>query len=71
MENRWERDNVKVKTINVIRKELVKQTLYEVDIQLVPFFVDKNNTELKGYFAKILKVADVKNDGVESEEEED
>ena len=71
----WKTDKketmLKVKTINVIRKELVKETLYDIEIQLVPFFVDKKKTELKGYSAKVLKVADVKNDGVESDEEEE
>ena len=71
----WKTDKketmLKVKTINVIRKELVKETLYDIEIQLVPFFVDKQKTELKGYSAKVFKVADVKNDVVESEEEEE
>ena len=71
----WKTDKketmLKVKTVNVIRKELVKETLYDIDIQLVPFFVDKDKTELKGYSAKVLRVADVKNDGVESDEEEE
>jgi hypothetical protein len=71
----WKTDKketmLKVKTLNVIRKELVKETLYDIEIQLVPFFVDKQKTELKGYSAKVFKVADVKNDVVESEEEEE
>ena len=71
----WKTDKketmLKVKTINVIKQDLVKETLYDIEIQLVPFFVDKQKTELKGYSAKVFKVADVKNDVVESEEEEE
>ncbi len=62
---------LKVKTEKVCRKDLMRKDVYEVDIQLVPFFVDNKKTELKGYSAKILKALDVKNDVFESEEEED
>ena len=61
----------KVKQVKVYRKDLVKQSLYELDIELIPFFTDKDGKELKGYSAKVNKVVDVKNDGVESDEEED
>ena len=61
----------KVKQVKVYRKDLVKQSLYELDIELIPFFTDKDGKELKGYSAKVIKVVDVKNDGVESDEEEE
>ena len=71
----WKTDKnemmLKVKQVKVCRKDLVKQTLYDLDIALIPFYTEKDGKELKGYTAKVLKALDVKNDGVESEEEED
>ena len=71
----WKTDKnemmLKVKQVKVCRKDLVKQTLYDLDIALIPFYTEKDGKELKSYTAKVLKALDVKNDGVESEEEEE
>ena len=71
----WKTDKkemmLKVKETKVYRKDLVKQSLYELDIELTPFFTEKDGKELKGYTAKVLRALDVKNDGIESDEDED
>ena len=71
----WKTDKneimLKVKQVKVYRKDLVKQSLYELDIELTPFFTEKDGKELKGYTAKVLRALDLKEDGLESDEEED
>ena len=71
----WKTDKneimLKVKQVKVYRKDLVKQSLYELDIELIPFFTEKDGKELKGYSAKVLRALDLKEDGLESDEEED
>ena len=60
----------KVKEIKTNRKGLTPKTLYECDIELVPYYGDKPECALKGYSAKLTNIRDVKEvDSFASEED--
>ena len=60
----WDTDKeetmLKVKDIRTKRKDLLRKHLYECDVELVPYFGDKPECALKGYFAKLTNIRDVK-----------
>ena len=71
----WNTDDnemmLKIKTKHIKRDDLVKNTCYICDLELIPFYVEKTANELKGYYAKVKLILHVAQLGPVSSEEEE
>ena len=67
----WKTDKneimLKVKTKHVDKNDLVKDMLYDCNVELVAYFEEKS-VELKGYYAKMRCIKDVKEIEVSDED---
>ncbi len=61
----------KVKTSNIKRKDLIRKNDYIIDIDLMPYYVEKTASEVKGYYAKIKLISNVVQLGNATDEEEE